>query len=546
MLIHKPYVTPQEFGAAYNGTTDDSAAIEAAINYVIANPDTFVYFPPGAGCAVTRTIVVPPNVILRMDGPILYSGSADITALQIGTASAYTQMNEYKLDVKRKTISSWTSESSIGIKLINMEACRVNVAEVNGFTIGVQCIGDTKGFVYNQIELGQIINNKIGVDCTNRQSGWCNENLFLNGEFTQWSTTNTGMDRYGVRITSQDGSYKDNNNNFFIKPSFELEKQYIGAKEAIPVIIEYGKQNEFISCRNEYNSITFARILNQSTENAFATGYGELAINNIEDKSLFPLTYVQNRRRNYKQMANNLIFESGPLQKTACYYDGSVNVNVPGVNVARNSTSTVEKSGLMTLADNYLELSKSAIGIFADTHAIRRFVLKKDAETGYGGRVVVICYDANGNIVAGGTTNPLVKGASFASFYLSTQLFGGGSVGGYTTGSDSDDDLYFTVDPSVKRIRVLVSPGTNPLRLRSFALYTLDGHTTTWTGYEEIIPGVNLGITAPTAGTWPKGQLILNDSKTELGSPGSKYVIEGWECIAPPNVWIQKRMLTGK
>lgn len=52
---------------------------------------------------------------------------------------------------------------------------------------------------------------------------------------------------------------------------------------------------------------------------------------------------------------------------------------------------------------------------------------------------------------------------------------------------------------------------------------------------------------APTTGTWAKGDFVRNSAPSELGTGGSKYVIEGWTCLVggTPGTWVQKRFLTG-
>lgn len=52
---------------------------------------------------------------------------------------------------------------------------------------------------------------------------------------------------------------------------------------------------------------------------------------------------------------------------------------------------------------------------------------------------------------------------------------------------------------------------------------------------------------APTGGTWMQGDSVKNSAPSELGSAGSKYVIEGWICTVSgtPGTWLQKRCLTG-
>jgi hypothetical protein len=51
----------------------------------------------------------------------------------------------------------------------------------------------------------------------------------------------------------------------------------------------------------------------------------------------------------------------------------------------------------------------------------------------------------------------------------------------------------------------------------------------------------------PTVGTWAQGDFVRNLNPTELGTAGSKYVLNGWSCVAggTPGTWVQRRFLTG-
>ena len=65
---------------------------------------------------------------------------------------------------------------------------------------------------------------------------------------------------------------------------------------------------------------------------------------------------------------------------------------------------------------------------------------------------------------------------------------------------------------------------------------------------EDRISAKHGALTAvPTTGTWVQGDYVTNSTPTELGSAGSKYVINGWRCVASgtPGTWVQCRVLTG-
>ena len=85
----------------------------------------------------------------------------------------------------------------------------------------------------------------------------------------------------------------------------------------------------------------------------------------------------------------------------------------------------------------------------------------------------------------------------------------------------------------------------------------VDAETARW--FREIALQVNglsegklsahyqAGQSAPTTGTFAKGDFVTNNNPTELGTAGSKYVIHGFICTASgtPGTFVQARYLTG-
>lgn len=57
----------------------------------------------------------------------------------------------------------------------------------------------------------------------------------------------------------------------------------------------------------------------------------------------------------------------------------------------------------------------------------------------------------------------------------------------------------------------------------------------------------NAVVAAPTTGTWAAGDFVKNSAPAVLGTAGSRYVVEGWLCVAggTPGTFVQKRFLTG-
>lgn len=85
----------------------------------------------------------------------------------------------------------------------------------------------------------------------------------------------------------------------------------------------------------------------------------------------------------------------------------------------------------------------------------------------------------------------------------------------------------------------------------------VDADTARW--YREIARQVNAlsegqqvafysaAASVPTAGTWQRGDFVLNNAPTELGTATAKYLIHGWRCTVAgsPGTWLPCRFLTG-
>lgn len=57
----------------------------------------------------------------------------------------------------------------------------------------------------------------------------------------------------------------------------------------------------------------------------------------------------------------------------------------------------------------------------------------------------------------------------------------------------------------------------------------------------------NATTSAPTSGTYQRGDFVRNSAPSEAGAGGSKYVIFGWICTTAgtPGTWKECRFLTG-
>lgn len=66
-------------------------------------------------------------------------------------------------------------------------------------------------------------------------------------------------------------------------------------------------------------------------------------------------------------------------------------------------------------------------------------------------------------------------------------------------------------------------------------------------GDGKLVGSDLVAAAVPTTGTYATGDFVRNSAPTELGTAGSKYVLDGWINVAggSPGTFLQRRSLTG-
>lgn len=234
-------LTARDFGAVGDGVTDDGPALQAAMNAAAVSGRVLVI---GEGThRTTMPLALAGDAAgLIMRGAILYAGTWGQAALTVGSGGGFRNATRrYSgLRVLRATQSDWSSESDVGIRLVNMDSCVVEVLQVEGFTIGIQTLGDELGFEDSVLHLGRIVNNRYGLDIrTNTAAGWNNSITYVGGHFANASSVNQTLSRFGVRFSCAPGAYNRHNAHLFLGPAFELQRQGTpGTVDAIPFLVD--------------------------------------------------------------------------------------------------------------------------------------------------------------------------------------------------------------------------------------------------------------------------------------------------------------------
>jgi len=213
-------ISIKDFGAACNGSTDDSAAIALAVTYCKTLQSPTLIVGPGDVYIgnTTATFDVPDGTRLVFSGRILSTASGK-SAVVIGKDSANTSF--VRIDGFQAVRSTNdTSGGSVGVELLNLIAATGDIKACYGFNTGIKAHGNGYGFAYNTITLGAIRDNQTNIRLAataGAGNGYCNENTFIGGTFNHSSgypsvaTVNIQIDDYTSVL----------NNNVFIRPSLE-------------------------------------------------------------------------------------------------------------------------------------------------------------------------------------------------------------------------------------------------------------------------------------------------------------------------------------
>jgi len=193
------YLTPEAFGAAADGTTDDHDAINNAAT-TCASAGSVLRFTPGKTYYCGTTTI---NILCNVDGgksTLKFAQDYTGTGVVIGSSSVQTQQLWIELPMVTCTHASYTSwsatPSSIGVQVYNCNSCHIRLAGIQYFAKGLMlaALGASYLTGYNDIYLGFFLDNKIHISIEPQDTtSWVNENRFYNGQLHHDSSYGTNQ-----------------------------------------------------------------------------------------------------------------------------------------------------------------------------------------------------------------------------------------------------------------------------------------------------------------------------------------------------------------
>lgn len=531
----------RRYGVVGDGVTDDTAALNA-IGSAAWGSDVELIAPSDFNMKTTDTVTFASphaSVIFQGGALITYTGTFDRAAVVIGSDSQQFYKRTFRINVVTAN-NTYASESCVGVQIRGIFTGNdVWLPYVQGFTVNWQIRGtNASGIAYNKFHLGISFDAQYHLDLHSYvASGFVNENVFIAGDFQTSSGYIPGVNGtvYGVIFRAEPGAYTGHNNNAFYKPCAQLTQAGV-IGERVPIWFnECGAYNSFHDMRCEGVKGAVVKVTSTTVsvhDNVVELGYvgpGPGSITSNLTESDGGLSYAN---RVYARGAPMFTeWQSGDLVQKA-FTVSAGNIAIQGMFMQTSGSSTEVYSGTGKIGKDYVILNSYAAGVYVDTSLYKNFELRWNFQTTRGGRINFVAYDSTGAII---TTAAAVRFTSGAQ----TE----GAVYGYryTQGADSTFGSFaFRVDSTVQTLKILFSPGTNAMHLRSFTLRAvcINGPTAAvasavqdlavWGGpvASDIILQTTIPSTALGSGYSQRGKVVYNAAAAGGG------VTAGWQCTA--------------
>ena len=230
----------RRYGAVGDGATDDSTAIQSALNTGHA-----VQLQPVTYKINTGLTWDTDGGVIHANGATITTG-ADIVGLTIGATGTGNTNIGSKIYGDLYLVNTGASTKQ-GFLLRQVYEGTFEIS-TKGWYYGLELAATAAGCVYNNFYFRRMFNNYAAIYLHPTSTGWVNENNFYNGRF--FIESGQGTKGYFVYMPDSGSTYGQPDDNKFYNPSFELPSGITMSA----LYLDGGQQNMLFSPRVEINA----------------------------------------------------------------------------------------------------------------------------------------------------------------------------------------------------------------------------------------------------------------------------------------------------
>lgn len=183
----------RRYGAIGNGITDDKTAIDNALLVAAVNGGRVVLDGGLTYSSTPLAAITSDNVSIGSydEATLQLSGTGTLLTFSAATTLIRGDCGLFGNLQLRRAAQEWddlTDTTSIALLLQNCYRGQWFI-DIKNFWLAIDMVGDAKGCVYNKFNIRQLITNRFSLRLRRVNVGWCNENNFYGGN---WSNLLTG------------------------------------------------------------------------------------------------------------------------------------------------------------------------------------------------------------------------------------------------------------------------------------------------------------------------------------------------------------------
>lgn len=217
-LINSYFITPDLFGAAGDGVTDDLAAFNDAID---ALSDGQTLFIPNKSYLVSNTIEIDKNINILCMGTIIPDHAHPVFTFD-SVVNGDIYINNIEKASRVFDYVEGTVDYSIGVLLINCDGCTLRANSIKNVTTGVVLLAEnSEGCHYNNINCNDV-HSFTGIEfIRSNTGGWVNGNIVEHFRWmvNTWSDNTNNVPSVMIKSlsytkTGESEPYVNNGNTF--------------------------------------------------------------------------------------------------------------------------------------------------------------------------------------------------------------------------------------------------------------------------------------------------------------------------------------------